>query len=169
MQFMQTCNNIFVFNNISDFNLFRGHFLYLIMNKSFAFWIYFNIIQYPSQYPSHCCGLWANIPLIVSRCEPISLVHDVQWARNLWAKLSLAHSCSLLLTLAYSVNVTLAHSSSLSGSLCHCHSGSLWLTLPLFGSLRLTLALSLALPGAHWLTMCLPSSHNMSLHHHMLE
>ena len=62
-----------------------------------------------SQSPLQFCALWANLSLIV--------VHDQLWARCLWAKLSLAHSCShwltLALSLAHSVTVTLAHPSSL--------------------------------------------------------
>ena len=45
---------------------------------------------------------WTNIPLIVA-------VFDKLWAGYLWAKLSLTHSCSLLLSLT--------HSGSISGTL----------------------------------------------------
>ena len=53
------------------------------------------------QSPSHCLALWANFPLIVvTLWANIPLI--VVQARYLWAKLSLALFCSLLLILAYS-------------------------------------------------------------------
>ena len=64
-------------------------------------------------------------------------------ARYFWAKLFLAHSCSLLLSLWLTLALSLARSVTVTLA----HNGLLWLTF-----------FSLALSGAHWLKSSLFSS-----------
>ena len=123
------------------FNLCSLTTVHQIMKKSFAFWIYFTKTLNRGQSSSLCHALWANLPL--------NVMHDVLWAQYLWANLSLAHPCSVLLSLSLafssSFQLTLGHSGSVtySGSqplqFFLAQSGSLWLTQTHSGWLWLTL------------------------------
>ena len=90
------------------------------------------LIYFVSQSPSHCRALWVNLPPIVAHYE--------LWAKYLWVKLSLAHSCSLSGFLTGSN--WLSNWLNLLLSLMLIQARSLWLTLALSGSPRLTLARS---------------------------
>ena len=130
MQFMQACNNSSVLKIESLFNLFV------------------------SQSPSHCCKLWAILPLNVL----LLINRSPSYCRAWWAVSKVlvsqnhAFPGSLLLSLTLTLAISGSLRLSLSGSLCHsrsfwltlAHSGSLWLSLTHSGSLSVSLRRSLA-------------------------
>ena len=77
------------------------------------------------QFPSHCCGLWNNLPpsFVQDDCKQCTCELSSLW-------LTLAYSCPLLLSDSLWPYLWLTLSLSL--SLITAHSGPLWLSLCLF-------------------------------------
>ena len=89
----------------------------------------FKLLQFVSQFLSHCRAFWAYLPFIVAICEPICFQLSHFWA----SLLLIVAACELSLT----------------------HSGSLWFFLVVSSSLWFPLAISVAFSGSYWLSPCL--------------
>lgn len=112
---------------------------------------YISMSHFVCQFPSHCRA-WRAVSKVLVAWTKLSLTHSCSLLLS--PALSLAHSGTLFLTLAHSCFLSLSHSGSfwltLSLSPILAHSDSVWLTLAHSGSFRCS--------SAHKVLVWLPTS-----------